>query len=871
MKTEQVDQALKQKFIADGERLVFWHDPNTEFKNYIQVGLSADLAAVQVLDLADIGGLSAKLRLEQDDPKAKYLIYSQGEMPATEEDWLFDIRLYSAQFHADMASIWLQELGLSQLALREHLKARAKFMGSQERRQKLAKLINSTDDEATLDLKMMAVLVGSPLASAFAVLRALCDGHSDNAFDLTEPPAVMATFEKMGLSTRFWGMMQNEFGYQAESATIAGLLRQLFVSEMYHQTGGAQMESLSQHLLPQAGRRNAVVFLTQWRDSSAAANSYDIAANSVANEQKVKEPLGSYTLETIKDVYTFWETERLILSELKDRVISEQHAVDLTSVAGIIADRKAGHWLSGPGRDAPDRKAIASAYDAVLAAAQLFTLHAEHKQALSFESPSDLFAAYQQDLHHFDRLYRRFYTQARPAAAQGWDLLKTLAEQVERVYDQGFLQPLGIAWSQLIDRVDFLGTWSLPEMPAQHEFYERNIRPHLAASERRRAFVIISDAFRYEAAQELTESLKGLYRMDAQLSAMLGMLPSYTALGMASLLPHKKLAYDEKGNIRVDEKGVASTHDRSKQLATEKGMACQWTELRGMKNVEARAFTEGKRVVYIYHNVIDVTGENASTEDETFEAVSDCIHELETIVQFCMNKLNAGKVWITADHGFVFQQDALDETDKSKLSHKPPGALKTKKRYVIGRNLGTAAEAHHGSIDVTAQAEGGMEFWIPRAANRFHFVGGARFIHGGAMPQEVVVPLITVTQLRGEEKLSSKSEKVGVRVLGTNHKITTPIYRFELIQTEAVSERRKPITLRAAIYEGDQAVTSVETVTFESTSDSIEARKKSMRFELRTGTYDKNNPYRLVLRDMDNDAEVLSLPVVIDRSFDDDF
>ena len=382
MKTEQVDQALKQKFIADGERLVFWHDPNTEFKDYIQAGLSADLAAVQVLDLADIGGLSAKLRLERDDPTAQYLIYSQGETPATEEDWLFDIRLYSAQFHADMASLWLQELGLSQLALREHLKARAKFMGSQERRQKLAKLINPTDDEAILDLKMMAVLVGSPLASAFAVLRALCDGHSDNAFDLTEPPAVMATFKKMGLSTRFWEMMQSEFGYQAESATIAGLLRQLFVSEMYYQTGGAQMESLSQHLLPQAGRRNAVVFLTQWRDSSAAANSYNIAANSVATEQKIKEPLASYSLETIKDVYTFWETERLILSELKDRVISEQHAVDLTSLTGIIADRKAGHWLSGPGRDAPDRKAIASAYDAVLAAAQLFALHAEHKQAL---------------------------------------------------------------------------------------------------------------------------------------------------------------------------------------------------------------------------------------------------------------------------------------------------------------------------------------------------------------------------------------------------------------------------------------------------------------------------------------------------------
>jgi hypothetical protein len=134
-----------------------------------------------------------------------------------------------------------------------------------------------------------------------------------------------------------------------------------------------------------------------------------------------------------------------------------------------------------------------------------------------------------------------------------------------------------------------------------------------------------------------------------------------------------------------------------------------------------------------------------------------------------------------------------------------------------------------------------------------------------------MVPLVTVTQLRGKKATTSRSEKVSVQVLGTNHKITTPKYRFEIIQTEAVGERRKPITLRAAVYDGADAVTSVETITFDSTSDRIEERKKSVRFELRTGTYDKTKPYRLVLRDVESDAEVQSVPVVIDRSFEDDF
>ncbi len=33
MKAEQVDRALHQKFVTEGERLVFWHDPNGEFED----------------------------------------------------------------------------------------------------------------------------------------------------------------------------------------------------------------------------------------------------------------------------------------------------------------------------------------------------------------------------------------------------------------------------------------------------------------------------------------------------------------------------------------------------------------------------------------------------------------------------------------------------------------------------------------------------------------------------------------------------------------------------------------------------------------------------------------------------------------------
>ena len=871
MKAEQVDQALRQKFVSEGARLVFWHDAKSEFADYVGQGFAGEIADVQVLDVSKLGGLSAKLRLEREDSTGRYLVYSQGDAPAAEEDWLLDIRLYSSEFHADIASLWLQDLGLTSLSLRDHLQARAAFLGNLERFRKLARLTNAKDDEASLDLKMMAVLVGSSVASPFAILRAICHRHTkQGCFVLSEPPEDIASFEKMGLLARFWELMNSEFTYTATAPSVAGLLRQLFISELLYQTGEEKTESLTHYQLPAAGSRNAVVFLTQWRDSSTTAASHDAVAAAVAEEQKVTGLLAGLGIDNLKEVYTFWEAEKRVASCLKDEVLSGRHSVNVDSLNALVSKRKSGHWLSGPGSDDPERLAIADAYDAVLAAAGLFALQAEHRHLLSFKTPDEALDAYQLVLHHFDRLYRRYCSKARLALARGWDLLKVLTKEVEALYDQGFVQPLGIEWSRLLDE-GFLETWSLKNLPAQQNFYARTIQPHLVESERKRAFVIISDAFRYEAARELTELLNGVEGMAAELSAMLGVLPSYTELGMASLLPRKTLAYGDKSDVLVDGKPVATTEARSKQLATVQGMACQAKELVLMKTDEAREFTKDKRVVYIYHNMIDSRGDSASTESETFEAVSDCIGELVTLAQFCVNKFNASKVWITADHGFLFQQDALDGTDKSQLSQKPGQAVKIKKRYVIGRQLGATSEAHHGTIQNTAGADGAMEFWVPRAANRFHFTGGARYVHGGAMPQEVVVPLVTVSQLRGKKAEKSKVESVSVHVLGNKHKITTPSYRFELIQTEAVSERRTAIKLRAAVYDGATAVTSVETVTFDSTSDTIAERTKSVRLELRSGTYDKSKPYRLVLRDHESEAEIQSVPVVIDRSFDDDF
>lgn len=892
MKTEQITKALRQKF--DDQRLVFWHDADGEFAAYLQDGLPSELSEVQVVYVHERGGLPTKLLLEREDVTGKYLLYRTGPQLPPEQDWLLDVRLYSDEFHADMASLWLEELGLSTLSLRDHLRARARFLANQQRRIKLRRLLTPSDDEDTLDRKMMAVVCGSPLADFFSILRALCHSHlsavagDDASFD--DAPKILETLATMGLAEYFWAQVEVSFNYASPSPSLAGLLRRLFVSELMQDLVPEKKISAISHLeLPARGLANALVFLTQWRDSSQAAVSYDTAAAAVARDLEAGEHLRELGLAQLSPLFTFWEVELRVVSQLKARVLADGEAIDLDFVQTLAHQRQAGHWLAGSGRDRPERAAVARAYNAIVAAAQLFALKRE--LSLTFDGPQDLLQRYQRELYRFDQCYRHFHVNARPAEAQGWDLLKALGDRVEDVYDGGFLGPLGLAWSQILDGSDtksgFLKSWRLDvhnDLFGQQRFFEKlKTWAGLDKDSRRRAYVIISDAFRYEAAVELADVLNGQTGVQAKLSGLLGVLPSYTTLGMASLLPHQTLDYaaglpdSAKGHkpgsadVLVDGRSVASTQARNKQLSSVDGMACQAEDLRGLKRDEAKELVGDRRVVYIYHNVIDARGDSASTESETFEAVGQCIEELASLVKFCFNRLDASRVWVTADHGFLYQRAAPDQTDRSVLSHRPSAAIKVKKRYVIGPNLATTPEAHLGNTRITAGTSTDMGFWIPRGSNRFYFTGGARFVHGGAMPQEILVPVVEASQLRGAKRVASRVEKVGVQVLGARHKITAPRHRFELLQTEAVGGRRKPISLRVAVYDGAKPVTSVETVTFDSSSDSMEDRRQRVLLTLAAGTYDKRTEYRLVLRDADTDAEVQSISVVIDRSFADDF
>ncbi len=869
MDTKQVSDALEKLF--QEERIVFWNDPEKEFVEYLSGQLFSPVAGVEVIRLDQTGAFATKLKIERGQPDTKFLVYTPAEEPDPNDDWLLDIRFYSHSFRADRASIVLNELGLQEQQLRDHLGQRRKFFDNKERLQKLKSLASPEDLADDLDRKMLAVVVKADQPELYNILRTLLHQYAEvEDIDLREPIATWDQIEKFDLEEPFWRFIRKAFGYTEETPSLENLLIRLLVTDFAQHLKGKLPTSLDHFVLPQSGRANAVVCLAQWRDSASKGASYDRLSQYVARRVSLKDQLYSFDIEDLLEVQTFFNVEEEVARGLKDRVLATADAINVEDIRSIASKRQAGHWAMTTVSGSPSipRRELHAVYEALVTAAEFFDLKNRHQDGFEFEDAPAMYRAYEEELYRFDQLYRHFCEYA--DVCQGWNMVKPLREQVEAVYSHWFVTTMSLAWGKFVEG-GLLNNWKITGVPNEYEFYRKHIESRLDEAENRRAYVIISDAFRYEAAKELTAELNGKYRFTATLSSQLSVLPSYTALGMASLLPHKRLEYDTKGNILVDGKSCASTDQRNDILASVDGMVMRADDLLAMKKEEGREAVAGKKVVYIYHDEIDSRGEKASTEGDTFDAVRKAIDELGSLIRFVINSLNGNYVVVTADHGFLFSETAPTETHKSKLEDKPPGTVVAKKRYLLGRNLPDIDEAYHGSTKVSAKAEGDMEFWLPKAANRFHFTGGARFIHGGAMLQEIMVPVITVRHIKGKGKQKTATKQVGVQVLGVNHRITTPKYRFQLLQTEPVSDRVKEITLKVAIYEGGEPVTNIEKVTFDSPSDNMDERTKSIVLVLEDRQYNKKTKYRLVLRDAETGIEQASVDVIIDRAFTDDF
>ena len=107
-------------------------------------------------------------------------------------------------------------------------------------------------------------------------------------------------------------------------------------------------------------------------------------------------------------------------------------------------------------------------------------------------------------------------------------------------------------------------------------------------------------------------------------------------------------------------------------------------------------------VLYVYHNRIDSVGDKKDAEGRVFEAVNDTIQELLVLVKR-LAASNFNNMIITADHGFIYQNNELDESDFAAIEINDPNILYQDRRFLLGRNLQNPLSCHYQAVRLVWQ------------------------------------------------------------------------------------------------------------------------------------------------------------------------
>ncbi|GLW94046.1 BREX-1 system phosphatase PglZ type A [Actinokineospora globicatena] len=780
----------------DSHRVVFWHDTESRYTAEID-GL--DLPGIQTIRVAN-DEFAIKNRLLRDELEDKVLVYRSGQVPDGIGNWLLDLELAYGVFTADRPALVAQDLGLAGNGIVEVVQAYEKFFNATKRVQSLKALLNPEDDATDLRAKMTAVVLG--LKDSHSLLEITRTLLTENA---KGQHAKYDALADLGLDGFFWQGVARIYGYQSASPSIDDLVLWIF---------GRAIEGFKSER--PGGLQNIQLDFASLRNDRRSQATMATLANRAAGDLDYKSKIEDTSFRDLVGVDLFVETDQKIISDLA-RAVAEQ-TVTPREVAEVVRQRQSSVWADG----------YKQLYTAVTSASELLGELASLN--LGMQSFDDGLERYRDGWFRIDQLYRQFVYAARKAEYP--EPLEALRELVERRYTNKYVYELGNAWQQQVDQVE---KWRSIALCSQTAFYARYVEP-LVRDGDKKAVVIISDALRYEVADELGSLIRREDRFDANLEAVLGVLPSYTQLGMAALLPHSTLKHSaDAKTVLLDEQPTNNTAFRSKILEGVGGSAIQAEDFKALNAEERRELYKANRVLYVYHNRIDATGDKPGTERQVFEAVDDTLRDIVDLVKK-LASANATNIFITADHGFLFQDEALP--DPFFLSTQPQGdGIKVvNRRFVLGNGLKL------DNAFVTFEAarlglESDLEIQIPKSIHRLRLPGGgSRFVHGGATLQEIVVPVLAVNKKR-----KSDTRLVNVEVWPESDKITTGQVVVRLFQTEPVSDKVQARMLRGGLYVGETLISNQVDLTFDQTSADKRDRYQSARMLLSQDANDYNN------------------------------
>ena len=792
----EIEKQLKDLFKE--KRIIFWYDETGDMEeDYNSISLQ-DVEKLQVTN----NEFSVKYKITKEFPDRNFLLYFKHKQPPNEDNWLLDLFLSSRKFYTDKSALVLQSLGLD-ISLRSFISDHYEFFSkSNKRAEKFKGLVNSSDSIKEISYKMLSVIcVCEPDLNS--ILFALFEGLSKNN------ERKYKDIERLNLAHFFWEEIESVFSYKSETPSLKDFIISLFNTCF---KTNENIKELS---------REAFVFINRWQDSTKNSGSLKILSEQLQEELFINEYLNNIDLNSIagKDLYK--AIDRKIIFEIVNSITNDEYTYSDT--IEIIENRKNKFWYLE----------IYSIYNAISNALEFI----ESLNVLNLKNGTieNYYSRYVEHFYKIDTFYRKFIFFHSKAGQN--NLLAPLYKKIEQMYSNRFLLEANDNWQNLFEQEK---DWNIKGVTFQKDFYKNNVKPYL--DKKLKLFVIISDGLRYECGAELKEIINSEDRLSAELENMYSTLPSYTQLGMAALLPNKTLCY--KGNseaVYVDDQSSMGTENRTKVLQNnhQRSTAITADDFLSMNSkTDGRDFTKKYDLIYIYSNGIDSIGDSRKTESNVFSAVEDEYKKIIKILRHIYN-VNGSNIIITSDHGFIYQNMELDESDfvGAEQIIEKNNCLKFDRRFILGSNLQELPsfkkfKAKNVSIDSN------IDILLPKSINRLRIKGsGSKYVHGGMSLQEIVLPVIKIAS-RKKEKVSY----VGIDILGKPQRITSGQISLKFYQEEPIAEKLLSRKLKIGFYSPDNnSISNIEDVSFEYTDPIGENRTKIIKFTFSKDIDNYNN------------------------------
>ena len=826
MKLQDIQRELArligEQDARQGGAIVVWHDPDSEFAADVE---SLELGGIELLREEPNRMMGLKAELNGDLAGRKIVLW-RPRARRLEGDWLADVEARAAQFSADHASMQLNELNAADSPeMRETLARHRDFLSKKTNVRRLTKLAGKIATPYQLEVAVVAVELGAASAAPEDVLRALLEGCHERGAAECLGDLGQATLACLGRAVAAWT------GYAGELADTQALAQHVLMSSLL-----AELPQEAQAGLPHVGSADHAQLchatFETWARLEGERKPLEELCGAAEGALGLEQAVASMDSDALACACTFPCIDAELLRRMFADVISDPKLAP--GVLELAGRRRATSWY----------ERMRTNYEGICAAARMQQFYAAHQGGFAGLGASALWDAYASKLHVMDTHYRAFQQALKESKSCGeYDLdegFRACAKAMENLYKGWYLRELSDRWIDVAEG-SLASRGYVEGIARQVDFYASEVTPSLGSA--RRTWVVISDALRYEVAVQLAGALEGATKGTCELTSMQAALPSVTMCGMAALLPHGSYAVAEgTGGVKVlvDGHEASTTPARQAQLRTQCGGAVAITYdefVNEMGRAERKELCGEASLVYVYHNTIDAIGDKSSTERKVFQACDEAVDELCDLVRLIVREFGAGSVTVTADHGFLYTDEPLGETEHLGVGEVGAQVVKLGRRYAITRGEEAADELVDVPLPAKASAAGGEEptarlhALMPRSCVRISMGGdGENYVHGGITLQEMCVPVLRFSNRRAGSVGYVETSYASLSVVSAPDVVSNNIFSVELLQGEPVGG--KVLACEYEVFVGDDAHTPLSG-SARLVADRADAEAQARRFALR--------------------------------------